>query len=32
LPVALRDGLARAAEIEALADAIVRRTQTEPGR
>ena len=31
LPAAMRDGLARAAEIEALADAIVHRTQTEAG-
>jgi len=32
VPVAQRDGLARAAEIEALADALVDRTQQEPGR
>lgn len=31
LPAALRDGLVRAAEIEALADALVARIQREPG-
>lgn len=32
IPAGLRDGLARAGEIEALADALAHRTLAEPGR